>query len=123
METVDDKHQSVLNEFEDDIKSLSELCKKDKDACDAKGREIIEKFIMLQPEDKQDRYRAMQFAIDQELKHFIHPIAKLNHIQGMLNKQIFKLNDAWTSVADGTYTSPPAADIIEFKPKNKKNNI
>ena len=115
---MDDEEKYVLP-FTDDLKELGEICKTDMDAGRIKERAIIEKFTLSQPEDKQDRFRALQFAIDNELKHYVHPIAKMDRLQSMMQENLLKLGDLWNGAADENCTPPPTADIIEFKPKEK----
>lgn len=115
---MDDEEKYVLP-FTDDLKELGEICKTDMDAGRIKERAIIEKFILSQPEDKQDRFRALQFAIDNELKHYVHPIAKMDRLQYMMQKNLLKLGELWNGVADGNYKSSLKSNVIEFKPKEK----
>lgn len=69
------------------------LLKDDPDAFERKRQEIIERFIEAQPEERQGRYRKMQWRIDQERKRFKDPIACYNRLVAMFWEQVEKFQN------------------------------
>lgn len=70
---------------------LKELFEKDFDAGIIERNRIIEDFINELPDEKIKRkFRAYQFSIDMQLRKFVHPIAKMEKIKGMLYEQTAK---------------------------------
>ncbi len=90
---------------------LSEMWRNDTEAAEAYHRSIIEDFILGLPEDKQERARGLQWRIDQELRKYKDPIARMNRMVEMMWESFFELD---ATLNRGVSSERPKAKVIEF---------
>jgi hypothetical protein len=94
---------------------LSEMWRNDKEAAEAYHRSIIEDFILGLPEDKQERARGLQWRIDQELRKYKDPIARMNRMVEMMWESFFELD---ATLNRGVQEERPKANVLTFKPRD-----
>ena len=93
---------------------LREMWENDKEAAEAYHRAIIDDFISGLPKDKQERARGLQWRIDQELRTYKDPIARMNRMVEMLWEGFFELDAVLNR---GVQKERPKANVLTFKPR------
>ena len=73
---------------------LARLWREEPGKAEAYHRAIIEDFILGLPEDKQERARGLQWRIDQELRKYKDPVARMNRMCELMWESFFDLDSA-----------------------------
>ncbi len=95
---------------------LSEMWRNDKEAAEAYHRAVIDDFILGLPDDKQERARGLQWRIDQELRKYKDPVARMNRMVEMLWEGFFELD---TALNKGVTFERSKAEVINFPTREK----
>jgi len=65
--------------------------KDDPEAFNAEANVIFEDFILGVPEERRQRLRAMHWKIQQDLRHYTDPVARLNKFIEIFYEEYFRL--------------------------------
>ena len=96
----------------DELKDLIEV---DPDKAEEYRIAIIQDFIARLPEEKQERMRATQWRLDQELRRIKNPIARMNFIYGKMMDSFLELDEKLQeAVAPGGLNEK----LLDFSDKN-----
>lgn len=90
---------------------LARLWRENPDKAEEYHRAIIEDFILGLPEDKQERARGIQWRIDQELRKYTDPIARMNRMCELMFESFFELDDA---LQGKMLKNKPKAKVLDF---------
>ena len=90
---------------------LARLWQEDPDKAEEYHRAIIEDYILGLPEDKQERARGLQWRIDQDLRRFKDPIARMNRMCELMWSSFFDLNNALNGKLP---EDRPTAKVLDF---------
>jgi hypothetical protein len=77
----------------DELKTLFET---NPQAAEQKCNEIIENYILSLPEDRQQRARSFQWQLEQKLRHYKDPIARMNKMIELFWSGVNKFHTALT---------------------------
>jgi len=90
---------------------LARLWREEPDKAEAYHRAVIEDFIQGLPEDKQERARGLQWRIDQELRKYKDPVARMNRMCELMWASFFDLNNALHGKLS---EEGPKAKVLDF---------
>lgn len=85
---------TMMNVTFDELKTLFET---DPVAAEQKANEIIEEYIMTLPDERQQRVRAINWRIQQELRHVKDPTARMNKMVEMFWNGVKEFQDVLKS--------------------------
>jgi len=103
---------------------LIKLMENEPEAFEKAKEELIEEFIMEQPEDKREQLRQKQWLIDGELRKYKNPTARLNRMIEMFYEQVRQFQVALMTLEhpemkkEEKSETKEKAPVIELKKKD-----
>ena len=92
----------------------------DKEAFDREVENIVEEFIMSQPEERREQLRRLHWRINRELDTYKNPQARLNRMIAMFYEQLREFQFALVNPNHPSLNRQPTekAAVLEFKKKS-----
>ena len=109
---LDSAYDKMLGSLQEDPESFEKA-----------KNEIIEEFIMAQPEEIRQRLRQQQWRIDNDLRRFKDPVARLNRMVEIFWEQFREFQVSLTTfqhpeMAQTEEPKKETAKVLDFKKKD-----